>query len=55
MGANTRWIVYGYKLSEVEIEVSALTYSDAMEVAQSEGLLKPYDAINKDYEESSDE
>ena len=45
MGANTTWVVYGYKLYEQEIEVSALTYNDALEEAEKEGLLKPYDAV----------
>ena len=55
MGANVRWIVYGYRLVEHECEVSALTYADALEEAEREGMIKPYDAQFPDYEEESDD
>ena len=51
MGASTTYIVYGYELVEKEIEVSAVTYSEAIEMAQEAGLIKPYDAQQKGYEE----
>jgi len=55
MGDSTCYVVFGYELVEKEIEVSALTYSDAMEAAESEGLLNPYDAKLKDDWEKNDD
>ena len=55
MGANTTYVVFGYEMVEKKIEVSALTYSDAMEKAAEEGLLGSYDAKPKDEWEDNDE
>ncbi len=55
MSANTIYVVFGYELVEKEIQVSALTYSDAIEAAISEGLLGIYDAKPKDDWENNDE
>ena len=50
---RSTYIVFGYALVEQEIEVRASTYSDAMEAAEDEGLIRPYDA--KKVKESNDE
>ena len=42
MGAATTYIVYGYELVEKGIEVSAVTESEAIEIAVGEGLIRPY-------------
>ena len=48
MSANTTYVVFGYEMVEKEIQVSALTHTDAMEKAAEQGLLGCYDAKPKD-------
>ena len=55
MGANTNYRVFGYELVEKEITVSALTSTEALEVAQYEGLVKPYEAVPVNYYDETED